>query len=76
MYKYHIYFFVIIFLIVILIYHNKISIIQDTFENKMGPNIIQTWKTNEIPNEYKSFVKNIKKLNTNSRYIFFNDNYI
>lgn len=38
-----------------------------------GPNIIQTWKTKNIPKKYELFVKKIKELNPKSKYIFFSD---
>ena len=37
-------------------------------------NIIQTWKTNEIPIYYIEFVTKIKNLNPNWNYMFFDDN--
>ena len=36
-----------------------------------GPNIIQTWKNNVIPDKYKTFVERVKKLNPNSKNRFF-----
>lgn len=36
-------------------------------------NIIQTWKDYDIPEKYQNFIKGIKKLNPNSKYIYFTD---
>ena len=36
-------------------------------------NIIQTWKTNQIPPKYQSLVYKIKKLNPECNYLFFTD---
>jgi mannosyltransferase OCH1-like enzyme len=36
-------------------------------------NIIQTWKTTEIPEHYKNFVNKIKTMNPRWNYIFFDD---
>lgn len=36
-------------------------------------NIIQTWKTTEIPEHYKNFVNKIKKMNPKCNYMFFDD---
>jgi len=36
-------------------------------------NIIQTWKTTEIPEHYKNFVNKIKNMNPNWNYMFFDD---
>jgi mannosyltransferase OCH1-like enzyme len=36
-------------------------------------NIIQTWKTIEIPEHYKNFVNKIKNMNPNWNYMFFDD---
>ena len=39
-------------------------------------NIIQTWKTNEIPGHYKPFIESVFKHTQNWNYMFFNDNEI
>ena len=39
-------------------------------------NIIQTWKTDNIPHEYHHNVENIRQLNPDWNYVFFNDDYI
>jgi len=39
-------------------------------------NIIQTWKTNDVPAHYKHFVERIKTLNPTYNYMFFDDNAI
>ena len=36
-------------------------------------NIIQTWKTNQIPNIYLEFVESVKKYGKKFKYLFFND---
>jgi len=36
-------------------------------------NIIQTWKTNNIPHEYHHNIENIRQLNPEWNYVFFND---
>jgi mannosyltransferase OCH1-like enzyme len=36
-------------------------------------NIIQTWKTNEIPPHYIGFINNIRSLNSNCIFLFFTD---
>lgn len=36
-------------------------------------NIIQTWKTREIPTHYYKFIQNLKDNNPNNKYIFFTD---
>ena len=36
-------------------------------------NIIQTWKTNQIPDIYLEFVESVKKYGKNFKYLFFND---
>jgi mannosyltransferase OCH1-like enzyme len=36
-------------------------------------NIIQTWKTNEIPSHYVGFLQKIRSLNPNAKHLFFND---
>ena len=42
-------------------------------EDKIPKIIIQTWKTNNIPINYKSDVKSIRKLNSEYKYLFFSD---
>src|SRR5210317_466133 len=39
-------------------------------------NIIQTWKSNEIPGHYKPFIESVFKYTKNWNYMFFNDNEI
>jgi inositol phosphorylceramide mannosyltransferase catalytic subunit len=69
--------FLLFIIILIIIYISlKISQHKESFLdiNFSGPNIIQTWKNNDIPNKYKHFVERVKKLNPKSRYMFFTDN--
>jgi inositol phosphorylceramide mannosyltransferase catalytic subunit len=63
--------FIIIFFILVAYFKCIKKILFPNILN--GPNIIQTWKDNDIPKKYKNFVNNIKKLNPNSKYIFFTD---
>jgi mannosyltransferase OCH1-like enzyme len=42
-------------------------------ENKIPKTIIQTWKTNKIPNKYKILVESIKKNNNEFKYILITD---
>ena len=74
-------FYLTLFIVLIILYFCFISIYNSKFikenfiEKKMdGPNIIQTWKNNQIPEKYKPFVEKVKKLNPRSKYIFFTDN--
>jgi mannosyltransferase OCH1-like enzyme len=39
-------------------------------------NIIQTWKTKDIPDHYKQFVEKLKELNPTHNYMFFDDDTI
>lgn len=62
---------IIIFFIIISYYK---CIKKFLYPNKInGPNIIQTWKNYDIPKKYAPFVNGIKKLNPNSKYIYFTD---
>jgi mannosyltransferase OCH1-like enzyme len=36
-------------------------------------NIIQTWKTKEVPKQYEAFVNNVKVLHPHANYMFFDD---
>lgn len=45
----------------------------DLFGNHIPKIIIQTWKTHDIPNNYKSDVNSLKKLNPDFEYKFFSD---
>ena len=74
-------FYLTLFIILIILYFCFLSIynsnsIKEYFIEKQlnGPNIIQTWKDNEIPGKYKLFVQKVKDLNPRSKYIFFTDN--
>jgi mannosyltransferase OCH1-like enzyme len=56
-------------------YYKDVDISKTTNENedKISKIIIQTWKTNNIPINYKSDVKSIQKLNSEYKYLFFSD---
>ena len=43
-------------------------------ENTIPKIIIQTWKTKDIPDRYKSMVDSIKKFNLKFEYLYFDDN--
>lgn len=47
---------------------------SENYQNKM--NIFQTWKTKKIPNSYQPLVSKVKTLNSNSNYIFYDDEQI
>ncbi len=64
-----------LFVIILLrIYLNIIKNNKERFQGiSQGPNIIQTWKNNDIPDKYKSFTYRVKKMNPKSKYMFFTD---
>lgn len=68
---------VILFIIIFLVLYIK-KLYNKLYKKKYFDNdkinIIQTWKTKEIPNKYKSFVKKVKDLNPTFNYMFFDDN--
>jgi hypothetical protein len=43
------------------------------FTSLIEKNIIQTWKSNDIPNKYDNLINSIKKYNPDYNYIFFTD---
>ena len=59
-------------LILLVIFFHKNNSKLESFSN-YNLNIIQTWKTNQIPNKYKGLVSQVKRLNPNCNYIFFSD---
>ena len=61
----------IIILILIIFFYSRCSITESFSNSKI--NIIQTWKTKQIPQKYQSLVSNIKKLNPECNYLFFTD---
>jgi len=68
--------FIIVYFILYIINNNlKFKIIKyENFENNLIPKIIiQTWKTNIIPNKYKNDIKSIKAFNPDYQYLFFTD---
>ena len=65
--------FSIIFLVCYIIKLFNLSYQNEHFNNNKI-NIIQTWKTKDIPDKYKSLVNKIKTLNPTYNYIFFDDN--
>ena len=70
---------IIIILIIIIFYCINTSlkfksITYENFENNTIPKIIiQTWKTNIIPNKYKSDIQSVKQFNPDYQYLFFTD---
>ena len=62
-------FFLILIIIGFYLFKKKNNI--EFFSDRL--NIIQTWKTKEIPNKYKKYVDKVKKLNPDCNYIFFSD---
>ena len=63
-----------VFICVFYLYKSKTTIIE-SFSSLIfkGPNIIQTWKDNNLPKKYKLLVDNVIKLNPYSNYMFFTD---
>lgn len=66
---------ILFFIICIYFLQKNNRLILESFNNIIysGPNIIQTWKDHNLPEKYKSLVMNVKKLNPNSKYMFFTD---
>ena len=72
-------FFIILFLILWLLQEKtresfKIEMPSNNlFTSSIEKNIIQTWKSNDIPNKYDNLMNSIKKYNPDYNYIFFTD---
>ena len=71
--------FIVLLIILIIFYlfnkynkYNTYELFNSSFTK--GPNIIQTWKTYELPEKYKPLVYKVKYLNPYSNYLFFDDN--
>ena len=75
---------IITFVIVIVILYfinnilkKKINVSSENFSNDTIPKIIiQTWKTNLVPQKYKEDIKSIRKYNKDYKFLFFTDDNI
>jgi len=46
---------------------------RETFIQNIPKNIIQTWKSNDIPDKYKTYIENVKALHPDYNHMFFTD---
>jgi len=80
--KNHIFIIIILIILIILIfiYFNKFMKIEIYENSEHSDNIqipkiiIQTWKTNDIPDRYKNLISSIKSNNPDYKYLYFSDN--
>ena len=63
-------------LLFVIIFSLKKKNIYENYENNIPQNIIQTWKNNNIPQNYINLTNSVKNNNKNYNYIFFTDNNI
>ena len=65
---------IIIFIIFYLLNNNFYIKSNEHFSNQTIPKIIiQTWKSNDIPDKYKDYIASVKRYNPDFKYLFFTD---
>lgn len=63
-----------ILLVTIIIYY--LYFYTEVFQQNIPKIIIQTWKTNNVPEKYKSYIEKLKFLHPDYQYLFFTDEQI
>ena len=63
-----------ILLIIIIIYY--LYFYTEVFQQNIPKIIIQTWKTNNVSEKYKSYIEKLKSLHPDYQYLFFTDEQI